>query len=132
MLPMARVPFTIKKSTIREDTMFFQTSRFENITAADLRDKMEKGEDFLLLDVRTPAEHAADAIEGSRLLPVQELSFRVRELPRDKEIIVYCRVGNRSAFAATYLARLGYTVKNLEGGIMTWNMAQDRPLAWVS
>jgi len=132
MLPMARVPFTIKKSTIREDTMFFQTSRFENITAADLRDKMEKGEDFLLLDVRTPAEHAADAIEGSRLLPVQELSFRVRELPLDKEIIVYCRVGNRSAFAATYLARLGYTVKNLEGGIMTWNMAQDRPLAWVS
>ena len=112
--------------------MFFQTSRFENITADDLRDKMEKGEDFLLLDVRTPAEHAADAIEGSRLLPVQELSFRVRELPLDKEIIVYCRVGNRSAFAATYLARLGYNVKNLEGGIMTWNIAQDRPLAWVS
>jgi rhodanese-related sulfurtransferase len=112
--------------------MFFQTSKFENITADDLRDKMEKGEDFLLLDVRTPAEHSADAIEGSYLLPVQELSFRVRELPRDREIIVYCRVGNRSAFAATYLARLGYNVKNLEGGIMTWNMTQDRPLAWVS
>jgi rhodanese-related sulfurtransferase len=112
--------------------MFFQASKFENITADDLRDKMEKGEDFLLLDVRTPAEHSADAIEGSYLLPVQELSFRVRELPRDREIIVYCRVGNRSAFAATYLARLGYNVKNLEGGIMTWNIAQDRPLAWVS
>ena len=112
--------------------MFFQASKFENITADDLRDKMEKGEDFLLLDVRTPAEHSADAIEGSYLLPVQELSFRVRELPRDREIIVYCRVGNRSAFAATYLARLGYNVKNLEGGIMTWNMAQDRPLARVS
>jgi rhodanese-related sulfurtransferase len=117
---------------IREDTMFYQTSGFENITADDLREKMEKGEDFLLLDVRTPGEHAADAIEGSRLLPVQELSARVRELPRDKEIIVYCRVGNRSAFAAAHLARLGYTVKNLEGGILAWNMAQENAFAAVS
>jgi phage shock protein E len=117
---------------IREDTMFFQTSGFKNITADDLRKKMEKGEDFLLLDVRTPGEHAADAIVGSRLLPVQELSFRVRELPRDKEIIVYCRVGNRSAFAAIHLARLGYNVKNLEGGILAWNMAQENAFAAVS
>jgi rhodanese-related sulfurtransferase len=93
---------------------------------------MEKGDDFLLLDVRSPGEYAADAIEGSRLLPVQELSLRVRELPRDKEIIVYCRVGNRSAFAASYLSRLGYTVKNLEGGILAWNMAQENAFAAVS
>mgnify|MGYP006269469883 CR=1 FL=1 len=112
--------------------MFFQTSVFENITAVDLREKMNKGEDFLLLDVRTPAEHAEDAIEGSRLLPVQELSFRVQELPPNREIVVYCRVGNRSAFAATYLARLGYNVKNLEGGIMTWNRTLGRQLAGVS
>jgi len=112
--------------------MFYQTSGFDNITADDLREKMEKGEGFLLLDVRTPGEHAADAIEGSRLLPVQELSFRAQELPRDKEIIVYCRVGNRSAFAAAYLARLGYNVKNLEGGILSWNTAQENAFAAVS
>jgi len=112
--------------------MFYQTSGFENITADDLREKMDKGEDFLLLDVRTPGEHAADAIKGSRLLPVQELSFRAAELPRDREIVAYCRVGNRSAFAASYLSRQGYKVKNLEGGIMTWNMTQGRPLARVS
>jgi rhodanese-related sulfurtransferase len=111
--------------------MFYQTSEFENITACDLREKMEKGEDFHLLDVRTPAEHAAETIEGARLLPVQELSFRVKELPRDKEIVVYCRVGNRSAFAASYLARLGYTVKNLEGGIIAWSRAQDNTFAPV-
>jgi rhodanese-related sulfurtransferase len=58
--------------------------------------------------------------------------LRVRELPRDKEIIVYCRVGNRSAFAASYLSRLGYTVKNLEGGILAWNMAQENAFAAVS
>jgi phage shock protein E len=112
--------------------MFLQTSEFRNITADDLREKIQRGGDFLLLDVRTPAEHAADAIEGSYLMPVQELSFRAAELPRDREIVAYCRVGNRSAFAATYLARLGYNVKNLEGGIMTWNMTQERPLARVS
>ena len=112
--------------------MFFRSQGFENITADDLRDKMEKGEDFLLLDVRTPSEHAEDAIEGSYLLPVQELSFRVRELPRDKEIIVYCRVGNRSAFATTYLARLGYAVKNLEGGILAWKMAKENAMGVAS
>ena len=103
--------------------MFFRSQGFENITPEDLREKMGKGDDYLLLDVRTPGEHATDAIEGSYLLPVQELSFRVGELPREKEIIVYCRVGNRSALAATYLARLGYTVKNLEGGFLAWSHA---------
>jgi rhodanese-related sulfurtransferase len=112
--------------------MFFRSQGFENITPEDLRKKMEKGDDFLLLDVRTPGEHAAEAIEGSYLLPVQELASRVRELSRDKEIIVYCRVGNRSAFAASYLSRLGYTVKNLDGGILAWNMAQENAFAAVS
>jgi rhodanese-related sulfurtransferase len=116
----------------KEVAMFFQSQGFDNITPDGLREKMEKGDDFILLDVRSPGEYAADAIEGSRLLPVQELSLRVRELPSDKEIIVYCRVGNRSAFAASYLSQLGYTVKNLEGGILAWNMAQENAFAAVS
>jgi rhodanese-related sulfurtransferase len=112
--------------------MFFSSQGFENITPEDLREKMEKGEDFLLLDVRTPTEHAAEAIEGSYLLPVQELGFRINELPRNKEIVVYCRVGNRSAFTASHLVRLGYKVKNLEGGIMNWNMTQNQEYSAVS
>ena len=112
--------------------MFFNSTGCKNIRPDELNKKLNAGEDFLLLDVRTPGEYAADAIEGSRLLPVQELSSRVRELPRDKEIIVYCRVGNRSAFAAAHLARLGYTVMNLEGGILSWNMAQENAFAAVS
>ena len=102
--------------------MFFNNSGFQNISTDELQDKIERGEDFLLLDVRTPMEHASGAIDGSYLLPVQELNFRANELPKDKEIVVYCRVGNRSAFAAAYLARLGYKVKNLEGGILSWAM----------
>jgi rhodanese-related sulfurtransferase len=117
---------------MREDAMFFQTKGFENITPEELGEKMKRDQDLFLLDVRTPGEHAVDAIEGSHLLPVQELSFRTGELPRDKEIVVYCRVGNRSAFAAAHLARLGYRVRNLEGGILAWNMTHDSALAVAS
>ncbi len=110
--------------------MFFRGMQgYKNITPRDLREKTDNKEDFLLLDVRTPMEHHQQAIEGSYLLPVQELSYRTQELPRDKEIVVYCRVGNRSAFAAAYLSRLGYDVKNLDGGILAWNSHQGAAYA---
>jgi len=94
----------------------------KNIGPEDVIEKIEAGEDFILLDVRTPQEHAEQAIAGSYLLPLQELGYRIKELPKDKEIVIYCRVGNRSAHACSYLSRMGYNVKNLEGGLMTWNM----------
>jgi rhodanese-related sulfurtransferase len=103
--------------------MFFQSNGFDNIGPEELNKKITSGEDFLLLDVRTPQENASEAIAGSYLIPVQELGVRVKELPRDKEIVVYCKVGNRSAYAGAHLARLGYNVKNLEGGIVAWNSA---------
>lgn len=109
--------------------MFFNTHRCQNIGPNDLNEKMHQGEDFLLLDVRTPQENAMQAIPGSYLLPLQELGYRTNELPKDKEIVVYCRVGNRSAYACSYLSRLGYKVKNLEGGIVLWNMAGNASLA---
>jgi phage shock protein E len=107
-----------------EKTMFFKTSGCKNIGPEDLVEKIEAGDDFLLLDVRTHQEHAAQAITGSYLLPLQELGHRIDELPKNKEIVVYCRVGNRSAYACSYLSRMGYNVKNLEGGIVTWNMSE--------
>ena len=109
--------------------MFFNTHGCKNIGPEELNEKIKSGEDFLLLDVRTPQEHAAQAIEGSYLLPLQELDSRIDELPKNKEIVVYCRVGNRSAYAGSYLSRMGYNVKNLEGGIMVWNMAGNVSLA---
>lgn len=109
--------------------MFFNSNRCKNIDPEELQAKMHSGEDFLLLDVRTPQEHAAQAIEGSYLLPLQELGYRLNELPKNKEIVVYCRVGNRSAYACSYLSRMGYKVNNLEGGIVVWNMAGSASLA---
>lgn len=105
--------------------MLYNNYKCRNIGPQELSNKMKSNEDFILLDVRTPQENTAEAIEGSRLIPLQELVFRMEELPKDKEIVVYCRIGNRSAFACASLARMGYKVKNLEGGIVQWNMARS-------
>jgi rhodanese-related sulfurtransferase len=103
--------------------MFFNTYECQNIGPEELNTMMKSGADFLLLDVRTPQENVAQAIENSYLIPLHELGFRIDEIPKSKEIVVYCRIGNRSAYACAYLARKGYKVKNLEGGIMLWNMS---------
>jgi rhodanese-related sulfurtransferase len=108
----------------KEAAMFFNNNGCKNIEASELNEKIKAGDDFLLLDVRTPQEYASQAIEGSYLIPLQELGSRMEELPKKKEIVVYCRVGNRSAHACSYLSRMGYIVKNLEGGIMAWNRSE--------
>ena len=68
------------------------------------------------------------SIDGSYLIPLQELGHRMDELPKDREIVVYCRIGNRSAYACAYLARMGYNVKNLEGGIVLWDIVVNASL----
>jgi len=112
--------------------MFFNNNGCKNIEARELSEKIDAGDDFLLLDVRTPQEHVQQAIEGSYLLPLQELGARMDELPKNKEIVVYCRVGNRSAHACSYLSRMGYTVRNLEGGIMAWSRSETASMTRAS
>lgn len=70
----------------------------------------------VILDVRTPYEVKYGAIEGSVNIPVDDLRDRLDELPKDKEIIVYCAVGFRGYIATTILGENGYKAKNLLGG----------------
>ena len=112
--------------------MFFNNYGCKNIGPEELNMKKRAGEKFLLLDVRTPQENAAQAIEGSVLIPLQELGNRIQDLPKDREIVVYCRTGSRSAYACAHLAGMGYNVKNLEGGIMVWNRAGNASIAGAS
>ena len=81
---------------------------------------MEKGEDYLIVDVRTGEEYNEGHLEGALLLPVQELEERLDELPMDKPIIVYCRSGNRSRSAAEILVANGFTMIYDMGGISDW------------
>lgn len=77
-----------------------------------------------LLDVREPDEYAAGHIPGITLIPMGEVASRLAELPRDKEIIVTCRTGNRSSQIADLLREQGFTnVHNMTGGIVAWEEA---------
>lgn len=71
-----------------------------------------------LIDVREPYERAAGYVEGSRHVPLAELSEDALE--RGRTIVVMCRVGGRSAFATQALRRAGYDAYNLDGGIVEW------------
>jgi rhodanese-related sulfurtransferase len=70
--------------------------------------------------VREPSEHALDAIEGSRLVPLGQLASRLGEIPRDRPIAAYCAVGMRSAKAAKLLRDKGFQAVSLKGGMTAW------------
>lgn len=74
----------------------------------------------LVIDVRTPGEHAAGAPPGAINIPLGEIRGRLHELPRDREIWVHCGVGQRSYYAYRILAQRGFRVRNLSGGYKSW------------
>jgi len=99
---------------------------YQEISVERLRDYMEKhGEnEYLLVDVRQPGEYAQGHIPGAVLIPLGEIPGRLRELPVDRDIIVYCRSGKRSKGAAIFIGSQPYvagTVFNMTGGILAWD-----------
>jgi adenylyltransferase/sulfurtransferase len=92
----------------------------------ELKRKIDAKDDFFLLDVREPNEFKIGRIPGSTLIPLGEVPQRYREIPRDKDIIVMCKMGGRSARAAAFLRQQGFkSVKNLKGGILDWSEKID-------
>ena len=95
----------------------------ENISVNELRSRIDAGTDICLIDVREPDEHA-DFNIGGTLLPlgnIQNMQLEEIEDLKDKEIVCYCRSGNRSQHACLYLEMAGFTnVKNLVGGMIEW------------
>lgn len=80
----------------------------------------------LVLDVRTAAEAAQGAVPGSVNIPLGELRARLGELPRDREIWVHCGVGQRSYYATRVLRQNGFRVRNLSGGMKSFQSAQRK------
>lgn len=78
-----------------------------------------------LLDVREPAENAVARIEGSHLIPLRTLPAAVADVPRDREVVVYCHHGTRSARAVDFLRAHGVPARNLTGGIDRWSVEVD-------
>lgn len=99
-----------------------------SITPRELKEK-QKGGAIVLLDVREPYEYEIARIVGSRLIPLGEISDRVQEIPREGEVVVYCKAGTRSAHAISELQELGFTnLYNLVGGIDAWTEEIDPSL----
>jgi rhodanese-related sulfurtransferase len=73
-----------------------------------------------LLDVRTPAEYNQGHVQGAELIPLNELSARMAQLPKGREIVCICESGSRSSVAARYLLGQGYQVSNMRGGMGRW------------
>ena len=99
----------------------------QEITATELKNRLDAGEDIQLIDVRQPDEYAFAHIEGAKLIPLGEIVRRMDELDDSKELVLQCKAGGRSAQAIEFLTRAGYHGKmaNLRGGITAWSNDVD-------
>lgn len=101
--------------------MFGFGPRMNNISTAELQDRLEKGEKPLIIDVREPWEFAEGHVPGSVLKPVGQIRSWAAQLNKQDEILLICRTASRSAMAYQYLNSMGFTnLKNVSGGIITW------------
>ncbi len=92
-----------------------------DITPEQLKRRIDAGENLFVLDVRNPNEFAICRIPGTVLVPLLELPSRFAEVPKDREVIVHCKSGMRSAKAIEFLKAQGYTrLVNLTGGVLGW------------
>ena len=91
--------------------------------AAELQGDGDGG--ALIVDVREPNEFAQARVEGAVLLPLGYLNTRFSELPRDRQLLMLCRTGSRSANATRFLNQQGYeNAFNVSGGIVAWYNAE--------
>jgi len=93
----------------------------DDMTARELKERLDRGEPILIVDVREPQEYQINRIAGSRLIPLGELPQRYEELDREAAIVCQCKSGARSAKATAFLRGIGFkNVRNLAGGILGW------------
>ena len=91
------------------------------ISAESVQRKLQSGEDFVFLDVRSPQEHAQVRLPKSMLIPLGALRKKLSESPKDKEIITFCAISLRGYEASLILRAAGFTnVKVLDGGVAMW------------
>ena len=102
----------------------------KQLSAIELKDKIQDKEALFLLDVREPFEFEYGHIPDSVLIPLNQIPQRLQELDFDKEIVVICHHGQRSMQAANFLSQVGFKqISNLVGGIDAWALACDSSMA---
>ena len=96
------------------------------IDVTELKQKMDRGDNFVLIDVREPHEYRICSIPGSRLIPLGEFPKHVGEFDPQADIVIHCKSGMRSAKACAVLRQAGFEhVRNVVGGILAWSDKVD-------
>jgi rhodanese-related sulfurtransferase len=94
------------------------------ISAHELQEKVKDGKQPFLLDVRQPEEFRSGHISGAKLIPLDELSNRIQEVPKGREIVCICASGHRSVPAVRTLMAEGYTASSMNNGMIAWQLAK--------
>jgi len=98
----------------------------EELNAIQLKAELDEGRELFLLDVRNPMEREICYLEGSHLIPLDQLMNRIHELDSAHDTVVYCRSGARSAQAIQMMQQAGFRkLRNLRGGILAWSDEVD-------
>ena len=100
--------------------MNINKNTMNEITVQELKEKIDKGEDFQLIDVREDFEYETSNL-GGQSIPLGGIMIESEKLYKDKQVVVMCRSGKRSAAAIMQLEQQGFTnLLNLKGGILAW------------
>jgi len=96
-------------------------SGMRSIEPAEVRRRLDAGEQLVIIDVREDEEVAAGIIPGARHIPMGTIPERMSDIPKEGEVILVCRSGNRSGRVYDYLEAHGYAnTKNMTGGMLAW------------
>ena len=98
--------------------------RVRQITVQEANNLLQGNNPPLLVDVRQPEETQAGVVSGAVLLPLTEFGRRFEELPRERPILTICHSSHRSPMAARKLAKVGYEVLDVKGGMLAWEQAK--------
>lgn len=103
-----------------------QQPEVAEIEVSEVKAKLDRGDRFVLIDVREPHEYRIARIPSARLIPLGELPKRIHELSSADEIVAHCKSGVRSAKAVDFLKQAGFRkVRNMRGGILAWSDKVD-------
>ena len=99
----------------------------QEITATELKQRIDQGDDIQIIDVREPNEYQIARIPDSVHIPLGQVINRMSEIDPDRETVVHCKMGGRSARAIEALTRAGFkgNLTNLKGGITAWSNEVD-------
>lgn len=101
----------------------------QDITPVELKTWLATADPPIVLDVREQWEREVARLPGTLDIPMNQVAAHLQDLPRNREVVVMCRSGGRSAKVAEYLDREGYRARNLAGGILAWARDVDPTLA---